>query len=132
MSRRLDDLHPDFRPLADAFLARLMEAKLPVLIFSTGRSAEEQARYREDGKSTVERSLHQDGLAMDVVIYDLWDRQGGMSLQWKRVPQYAEIGSIAEDCGLVWGGRWTTLNDPYHVEHPDGWQIAAAMRGETS
>ena len=130
MSRKLDDLHPDMRPFADRFLARLIEAKLPVLIFSTGRSAEEQERYLADGKSTVTRSLHQDGLAIDIVIYDLWDRSGGMSLQWRRVPEYAEIGAIGEDCGLLWGGRWETPDDPYHFEHPRGWQIAAAMRRE--
>ena len=127
MSRRLDDLHPDFRPLADAFLAKLIEAKLPVLIFSTGRSQEEQDRYVEDGKSTVNRSLHQDGLAIDVVIYDLWDRQGGMSLQWKKVEEYTQIGVIGETLGLVWGGRWKTLDDPYHFEHPQGWQLAAQL-----
>ncbi len=128
MSRALDDLHPEFRPLADAFLARCVEAKIPVLIFSTGRNQKEQNRLREEGKSTVKRSLHQDGLAMDVVVIDTYDRNGGMSLEWKRVDEYALIGAIAEDLGLVWGGNWTKLNDPYHVEHPEGWQIAAAMR----
>ena len=132
MSRRLDDLHPDMRPLAFAFLARLMEAKLPVLIFSTGRSQEEQDRYVEDGKSTVARSLHQDGLAIDVVIYDLWDRQGGMSLQWKRVPEYTEIGAIGEAVGLHWGGKWKALDDPFHFEMPDGWRIAAGFDREVN
>ncbi len=125
MSRRLDDLHPLFRPLADAFLAKLMEAKLPVLIFSTGRSAEEQAANVAGGRSRVKRSLHQDGLALDVVIYNIWDIKGGMSLQWKRVDQYTELGEIVEALGLIWGGRWKTPDDPYHVEMPGGREIAS-------
>lgn len=130
MSRALNDLHPEFRPLAEAFLARLTEAKIPVLIFSTGRNQKEQNRLREEGKSKVKRSLHQDGLAMDVVIIDTYDRAGGMTLEWKRVEEYGILGSIAEDIGLIWGGNWESLNDPYHVEHPEGWQIAAALRSE--
>ena len=130
MSRKLHDLHPEFRPRVDAFLARLMEAKLPVLIYGTGRTQAEQDRYVEEGKSTVQRSLHQDGLAMDVALYDLYDLTGANSLQWKKVPEYLELGTIAKDCGLVWGGDWTRFPDPYHVEMSNGWQIAAAMRNE--
>ena len=127
MSRRLDDLHPTMRPLANDFLARLIEAKLPVLVFSTGRSISEQAKNVAEGKSMVKRSLHQDGLAMDVVLIDNYDLTGGMSLQWKRVEQYAQLGSIAEDCGLLWGGRWKMPNDPYHVQMPNGWELAAQI-----
>ena len=43
MSRALDDLSPRMRPLADRFLAKLMEARIPVMIVTTTRTAQEQA-----------------------------------------------------------------------------------------
>lgn len=35
---------------------------------------------------------------------------------WDRSPAYEKLGELAEALGLTWGGRWTSLNDIYHVE----------------
>ncbi len=139
MSRKLHDLHPEFRPLANELLAKLIEAKLYVLIFSTGRSEREHLDNLASGRSKIKgRSYHQDGLAIDNVIVDSYQREGGMTLQWKRknVPQYEQYGEIVKGIGLTWGGDWwdptdpDSLNDPYHAEHPDAKTLSAIAQME--
>lgn len=125
MSRSLDDLHPQFRPLAFELLARLTEASIPVLIVSTGRTEAEQAAAVAAGASKVAHSKHQDGYAIDVCPYELYQLHGPDKLQWNTSdPVWLHIGSIAEGLGLRWGGRFHPLNsvgigwDPGHCEWP--------------
>lgn len=124
MSRRLDELAPVFRPLANDFLARLAEAQIVVLITCTGRTAAEQAIAVAAGNSKVSRSKHQDGLAMDVVPYTIYDANGPDKLNWNTLdPIWLKIGAIAKAVGLRWGGDFQPVNaigvgwDPGHVEY---------------
>ena len=126
MSRRLDDLSLRFRPLAVELLARLTEAKVPVLIVCTGRTAEEQADAVRRGVSKVARSRHQDGDAIDVAPYQQYLMHGEDKVLWDATdPIWMQIGHIAEALGLRWGGRFRPLNgagigwDPGHVEWRD-------------
>ena len=125
MSRLLADLDPSFLPDAALFLAKCVEAQIPVLITCTRRTAEEQAEAVATGHSQVTHSRHQDGMAIDVVPYDLFDRDGPDKLDWDTSdPVWLKIGTIAEGLGLRWGGRFHPLNaagigwDPGHVERP--------------
>lgn len=127
MGRQLDELHPDFRPRAAEFLARLVEAQVPVLIVCTGRTASEQAAAVARGASKVARSRHQDGMAIDVVPFALYQLRGPDKLQWGNDPAWKVIGQIAESLGLRWGGRFGESApgtgdgwDPGHVEVPRG------------
>lgn len=126
MSRKLNDLDPRFRPLAMELLARLTEAGLPVLIVDTLRTAEEQAEAVRTGHSHVTHSRHQDGMAIDVCPYEVYQAFGPDKLLWSTTDPapWSVIGVIAEGLGLRWGGRFAPLDrnglgwDPGHCELP--------------
>jgi hypothetical protein len=104
MSRRLDDLSPKMRPLADQFLAKLVEAKIPVLIITTSRTLEEQRKAVEAGTSWTMNSRHLSGNAIDVVPYETYVLRGGVRLQWDdKDPVWQKIGAIGQALGLKWG-----------------------------
>lgn len=118
MSRQLDDLAPVFKPLAYELLARSVEAMIPVLIVNTRRTAAEQAINVANGTSQVAHSKHQDGLAIDVVPYHVFQEYGDDKLQWHEDdPAWAKLGAIGERLGLRWGGRFVTLKDCGHFEY---------------
>lgn len=123
-SRKLDDLDPRFQPIAFALLARFVEVGLPVLIVCTRRSDEEQAEAVRTHHSKVAHSLHQDGLAIDIVPYSQFDLHGPDKLQWDTDDAaWPILGAIGEKLGLRWGGRFKPLSprgigwDPGHFEY---------------
>lgn len=145
MSRALNDLSPEFRPQAVELLARLTEARLACLITCTLRTAEEQALAVARGASKVTHSRHQDGEAIDIVLYETYQLHGGGDkLDWDQFQHNADgsvardaagrkiiksawlmVGSIAEGLGLRWGGRFGESApgrgdgwDPGHAERP--------------
>lgn len=119
MSQALNDLDPVFRPLAVELLARLTEAKLPVLIVETRRTPEQHALNLAKGVSWTLHSKHIDGLAIDLVPYALYTIEpGGDKLEWDaNHPAWQTIGRIAKSLGLRWGGDWTTARDMGHCEY---------------
>lgn len=119
MSRKLDDLTSRFRPLAVEFLARLTEARIPIVIIDTLRTPAEQAANIARGVSWTTRSKHLIGEAIDVAPFEEWRVNGANKLLWDaKHPQWQRIGEIGESCGLVWGGRWKSTPDLGHFEHP--------------
>lgn len=107
MGRQLNELAPAFRAKAVELLARLTEAQIPVLITATGRTQAEQDAAVARGTSKVQRSRHQDGCAIDVVPYAIFQLAGPDKLQWDvRDPVWKRIGAIGEALGLRWGGRF--------------------------
>ncbi len=130
MSRALNDLHPAFRPLATEFLARLCEASILVKVVDTLRLPAEHEANLAAGTSWTKRSLHLDGLALDVAPYLIFDLHGGNKLQWDDSdPTWAAIGRVALALGLDWGGTWTHVPaDLGHVEHPRGRRLSKLLR----
>ena len=117
MSRRLDDLDAQFKPIAFELLARTVEAGIPVMIINTRRTTAEQAIYLSTGASSVQHSKHQDGLAIDVCPYSQWLEFGEDKLQWcADDPQWPKLGAIGEALGLRSGRRWKDPHDPGHFE----------------
>lgn len=117
MSRRLDDLSPRMKPLAFEFLARLMEAGIPVAVVDTLRTKAEQASNVAKGVSWTMASKHLTGDAIDVCPYDIFALHGPDKLQWDSAdPVWQRIGAIGEACGLKWGGRWVRTPDLGHFE----------------
>ena len=117
MSRKLDDLAEVFRPVAMILLARLVEAKIPVLIVDTLRTPAEHQANLAAGVSWVKHSKHLDGLAIDLVPYSLFELHGTKKLEWDTSdPVWQDMGEIGEALGLRWGGRWT-VKDMGHFEY---------------
>ena len=116
MNTDLDSLDPKFKPLAFVLLARLVEARIPVVIVNTRRTALEQQQAIAKGVSWVTHSKHQDGLAIDIAPYEVYALHGADKLQWSIDPVWLRIGQIGEAVGLRWGGRWTQA-DYGHFEY---------------
>ena len=117
MNTSLDSLDPVFKPLAFALLARLTEARIPVVIVNTRRTDAEQETAIAQGVSWVKRSKHQDGLAIDIAPYETYSIHGGNKLEWSADdPIWLRIGQIGESVNLRWGGRWKQA-DMGHFEY---------------
>ena len=117
MTTSLDSLDPVFKPFAFALLARLTEARIPVVIVNTRRTDAEQSAAIAGGVSWVKRSKHQDGLAIDIAPYETWIAHGAKKLLWDADdPIWIRIGQIGEAINLRWGGRWKQ-RDMGHFEY---------------
>jgi hypothetical protein len=117
MSRHLNDLSDDFRPLVFEFLARLTEQGIGVLIVDTLRTSAEHEANLAKGVSWTALSKHLDGPlrgspqpgsdAIDVVPFDTYLLDGADKLKWDSGdPIWDRIGKTGEAIGLRWGGRW--------------------------
>jgi len=112
MSRKLDDLDPNFKLTVFELLARLTEAGIMVQIIDTLRTPAEQAENIRKGVSWTSHSKHLPNAsgkarAIDVCPYGMWNLHGPDKLQWDaNDPVWQEIGRIGESLGLTWGGRW--------------------------
>lgn len=116
MSRRIDDLNPEFKVWAIELLARLCEAGIPCMVVQTHRTEEEQAENVAKGVSWVKHSRHQVGLAIDICPYETFQLHGEDKLQWNSEdPVWAKIGAIGKKLGLTWGGDWK-VRDVGHFE----------------
>lgn len=116
--RSLDSLEVKFRTRVVWLLARLVEAGIPVFIVNTRRTAAEQRDACASGHSWLPHSKHQDGLAIDLVPYEIYQLAGADKLEWNGAdPVWQRIGKIGESMGLVWGGRWE-VRDMGHFEAP--------------
>ena len=124
MDTKLDSLDPVFRPLAFVLLARFMEARIPVVIVNTRRTAVEQQAALARGVSWVAHSKHEDGLAIDVAPFSMYALHADNKLLWDtNDPVWLALGRIGEGLGLRWGGRFKPINtlgvgkDPGHFEY---------------
>jgi peptidoglycan LD-endopeptidase CwlK len=116
MSRALNDLDIRFKPIAIELLARITEARIPVLIVDTLRTPAEHQVNLANGTSWTNHSKHLDGLAIDIVPYKTYDLHGPDKLQWDNSdPVWQTIGKIGKSLGLRWGGDWTK-KDMGHFE----------------
>lgn len=127
MSQLIRDLHPVLQPIACAVIARLVERRLMVIIVDTLRTEEEHQANLLSGNSWTSRSLHLDGLAIDLAPVKIYELHGGNKIQWDAAdPAWRVIGEVGEEFGLDWGGRWRKP-DPGHLEMARGRRLAALM-----
>lgn len=106
-SKLLKDLSPRCRPMADRFLALLVEARIPVIIVETRRTEAEHAANLAKGVSWTKHSKHIDGDAIDIALYDEYRLDGKDSVEWDSShPMWERVGLIGESVGFLWGGRW--------------------------
>jgi len=129
----LDSLHPEFRWKVTTLLQRVgrrVDGRgkpwLPKLYYGW-RSPEVQADLYARGKSDVKFSYHNvvdpsgnpKALAADIIdrryAWDLEDRETAWTTA-QRDRFWKVLGEEAEALELTWGGRWTNLYDPAHVQ----------------
>lgn len=131
MSRNLDDLTPDVRPLVDAFLASCKDAGLDVLVTCTRRTEAEQTALYAQGRTApghvvtnakAGQSAHNYGLAIDIVpMVNGKPDWNGLDPIWK------QIGELGEAAGLTWlGAPDSTFPEKPHFELPD-WKAVAGV-----
>ncbi len=131
-------IHSGFKRKVEGTLATLISlgVVVPLGVFQWSRTWEKQAELYELGRTkasdvcvcqahplglTVTNaqagdSWHQYGLAADLVF-----KPGGKwSWDYQNLP-YAEMGKVAMELGLEWGGVWLgKKKDPPHVQHTNG------------
>lgn len=130
MSRLLDDLSDRFRPIAFELLARLTEAKIPVLIVDTLRTPEEHKQNLKNRISWTKSSKHLTGDAIDIVPYEQYYTRGENKLQWDpTAPVWQKVGAIGKELGLRWGGDWVQ-RDMGHFEFVEGVTIPEKRRND--
>lgn len=137
LHRDINLLQPQFKQQVQAILTRLDQLGIKYIISETLRDIEVQKAYYAQGSeplATVNRlrkiaglwniteeenkkkitwtmkSKHLEGLAIDIVPM----KDGTF---WWTAPheKWEEIGKIAEEFGLAWGGRWKSKDCP-HIE----------------
>lgn len=109
MSRKLDDLSQKMRSCVVEFLARCVEAGIPILILDTLRTKEEQIENIKKGVSWTLKSKHlpdENGKAnaIDICPYSVFELHGPDKLQWDSSDLvWTKLGALGEAAGLKWG-----------------------------
>lgn len=122
-SRKLTDLSPEIRPLAEAFIAQCQADGLDVVIICTHRdNIEQEAAYAcgasrcrggQSGHNQVDTMNKPAAEAFDVGVI-----RAGKYIGNGSDPDYLRAGQIGEALGLVWAGRWTgKLKEAAHFQN---------------
>lgn len=128
MSRKIEDLDPEFRVLADKFLAALDAAGIDHVVTSTLRTMAEQEALYAVGRTLPGRivtrakpgsSAHNYGLALDAypLIHGKLCTSGPEGDEVSD-PIWQQYGAIARACGLEWGGDFRSFPEGPHVQMP--------------
>lgn len=120
MSRRLEDLAPQFRDRFRLWLDACKASGMDLLVTCTLRTNEEQdALYAlgrtKPGKRVTNaragQSAHQYGMALDFV-----PMVSGKPMWKDDHPHWALAGNLAPQFGLEWAGTWPTFKEYPHVQ----------------
>ena len=136
-SRSLDDLNPLVAAKAHALLARCQADGIDLLVTSTYRDHESQAKLYAQGRTAPGRivtnaqpgqSFHNWRVAFDVVPLrhgkPVWDTSGANGRLWQ------QIGALGESVGLEWAGRWKRFRELAHFQFTDGLTLAELQVGK--
>lgn len=102
-------LRPELQLAAFNLVYYVRVAGVPLQVTSSVRTPQQQAVLVASGRSTTLKSKHLDGLAFDVDIHR-WNRSD-IPVWW-----FFQLGQLAEQLGLRWGGRFSGFWDPGHFE----------------
>ncbi len=116
-------LHPAFVEILEDVFAEAAEMGILVRITSSFRSvAEQKGLFRRFGPGRAARpggSFHNFGLAVDIAT--------------SPADALDQVGLIAEDHGLRWGGRFTGgLREPWHIDMGSLLTIVEAQQAITA
>jgi peptidoglycan L-alanyl-D-glutamate endopeptidase CwlK len=137
-----DGLHPVIADRMNQLVQRAADIGIVVVITDDFRSAEEQDRLYEKGRTSGGNivtyakggeSFHNFGLAVDFalktsagdVIWDMnYDGNGNSRADW------SEVVAIAKEFGFEWGGDWSQFKDYPHLQMDFGLSIADLQNGK--
>jgi len=131
-SRSLDDLTPDVREKAEAFLQACRESDIDIVVTCTLRDMEQQAALYAQGRTAPGNrvtnaragdSAHNYGRAFDVVPLRNGKPVWGTTADMDRA-LWIQVGKIGEAAGLEWAGRWTGFVEYAHFQDLGGKTIA--------
>lgn len=122
-SRRLEDLTPRVRAMAEEFIRRCADEDIDVIITSTLRDWASQDALFAQGRTKPGKivtnarggySYHNFGVA-----FDFCPILNG-KCQWENEALFKRCGEIGEAIGLEWAGRWFgRLREMAHLQDPD-------------
>ena len=134
-SRKLEDLHPTVKSMAERFVDQCHAAGIDVLIYCTYRDAEAQNALYAQGRTIKGdivtnarggQSMHQYRVAFDFVPL----LHG--KAQWKDANKYMECVRIAEEIGFESAARWSgKLKETAHLQFTNGLSLSDFQRGKT-
>lgn len=119
----LASLEPVFAAKVRQVLAAMAALGYPMVAYDGRRTTEQQVKLYAQGRTAPgrivtnadgvkKRSRHQDGVAVDCAF--LQPKPGGWTLTW--TGPWPAYGACGEALGLVWGGRFKSLQDLPHLE----------------
>jgi hypothetical protein len=123
VDKDLSDLFPAFRPLAQAFFAKLKDAGLDAFPTETWRDPDREDQLHAQGVTpatgaTCKHCFELDGQPASKALDFLLRAADGSIIANGADSAYHIAGTIAEALGLVWGGRFTHP-DFDHIEYKD-------------
>jgi peptidoglycan L-alanyl-D-glutamate endopeptidase CwlK len=142
-SRRLEDLHPRVRGMAERLLTDAKAAGIPLTVTFTLRSMETQAALYAQGRTKPGKivtnaragySFHNFGLALDVVPTELLKlpNWGDTKAHQKRTDElWRQIGAIGKAIGFRWGGDFKSIKDRPHFEWSGTLALADLRAGKS-
>jgi peptidoglycan L-alanyl-D-glutamate endopeptidase CwlK len=123
-SRRIEELHVTFQPTARLFLTLAQQSGLNLAVIQTYRPTEYQKWLWESGRSrpgaivtqaAPGQSAHEFRLAFDVAPVHVLQFPDWLPAD----PAWQEIGAIARELELEWGGDFKSIKDQPHIQHKD-------------
>ena len=133
-SRNISDLHPLVGQKCSNFIVECHKAGIDVIITSTFRdNASQDALYAqgrtEPGKKVTNakggQSFHNYRVAFDFVPV-----VNGKAA-WNDANLFTRCGTIAENCGLEWAGRWKSFKEMAHCQYTQGLSLLDFKSGKT-
>ena len=136
-----NEIHPIVEERTNQLIRQSAEKGIAILITDGFRSAEDQDRLYEQGRSAEGNivthakggeSYHNFGLAVDFALKTpseevIWDRQ--FDGNKNGVSDWSEVVKMAKELGFEWGGDWAGFKDYPHLQMDFGLTIAELQAG---
>jgi peptidoglycan L-alanyl-D-glutamate endopeptidase CwlK len=132
-SRNLDDLLPQVKTKAQAFIAECAKQNIDILITSTYRDIESQNALYAQGRTIAGsivtnakggQSFHNWKCAFDFVPV-----VNGKA-QWNDIDTFKKCGAIAKQIGLEWAGDWVKFKEMAHCQYTNGLTLSDLQNGK--
>jgi peptidoglycan LD-endopeptidase CwlK len=136
------ELHPIVMERSNQLIQQSAEKGIVILITDDFRSAEDQDRLYEQGRTAAGNivtqarggeSFHNFGLAIDFAIKTpsenvIWDMQYDGNQNGKS--DWDEVVEMAKALGFEWGGDWAQFKDYPHLQMNFGLTLADLQNGK--